>query len=79
MKQLDDFTVLMRSKLLLNSHKGGWERLHATEIIKLLKAEIKELEKAIEDEDYKNAAMECADVANYAFMLGDKLIRRKLV
>ncbi len=79
MKRLNDFTTLMEAKLLLNGHKGGWDRLHATEIIKLMKAEIKELEKALEDADYKNAAMECADVANYAFMLGDKLITRKLV
>ena len=29
--------------------------------------------------DYKNSAMECADVANYAYMLADKILKRKLI
>ncbi len=69
----------MEAKWLINQHKGGHERLQAHEIIKLMKAEIKELEKALEEKDYKNAALECADVANYCMFLSDKLINRKLV
>ncbi len=76
---MDDFITLMQAKILLNQHKGGWERLHASDLIKLMKAEIKELEKSLNDMDYKNSAMECADVANYAYMLADKILKRKLI
>ena len=78
-ESVDDFTILMKAKLLLNMHKGGYERLHASDLIKLMKAEIKELEKSLDDMDYKNSAMECADVANYAYMLADKILKRKLI
>ena len=79
MRHIEKFTTLMEAKMLLNEHKGGWDRLKAQEIIKLMKGEIKELEQAIEQEDYKGAILECADVGNYASILADKLINRRLV
>lgn len=76
---MNDFIVLMRAKLALNNHKGGWDRLRTKELIELMRREIEELEEAVKNEDYKEAAMECADIANYAMMISDKCLNRRLV
>lgn len=78
-KEIKDFATIMETKMLLNEHKGGHERLKVEELMKLLHQEVRELKAAIDDKDYKNVIMECADVANYAMMLADKCIRRSLV
>lgn len=78
MQQLDDFTVLMEAKWLINQHKGGTDRLTSLELVKLMKAEVRELEEAIKSGDFKNASLECADIANYCMFISDKLINRRL-
>jgi len=69
----------METKMLLNEHKGGHARLKIDDLMKLLHQEVRELKGAVEDKDYKEVIMECADVANYAMMIADKCIKRSLV
>ena len=69
----------METKMLLNEHKGGHERLKLDDLMKLLHQEVRELKGAIDSKDYKEVAMECADVANYCMMIADKVIKRSLV
>ncbi len=78
-QEIENFTVLMETKMLLNEHKGGHERLKLDELMKLLHQEIRELKTAVDDKDYKEVALECADVANYAMLIADKCIKRSLV
>ncbi len=78
-KEIKNFTHLMETKMLLNEHKGGHERLKLDELMKLLHQEIRELKGAIDAKDYKATALECADVANYAMLIADKCIKRSLV
>ena len=69
----------METKMLLNENKGGHERLKLDDLMKLLHQEVRELKGAIDSKDYKEVAMECADVANYCAMIADKVIKRSLV
>jgi len=65
------------NKLELNSKKQHWKSLTPKELMVLLKDEVKELEKCIDDTedtwDRKKAWGEAADVANIAAMIADNL------
>ena len=78
-ESIKNFTNLMETKMLLNEHKGGHDRLKLDELLKLLHQEVRELKVAADEKDYKEVALECADVANYAMMIADKCIKRSLV
>lgn len=64
-------SLLMELKLRKNDFKGGWANMRPEEILSLLKAEVAELEKAIESGDPLDIALEAADVMNYAMMISD--------
>ena len=73
------FSNVMETKMLLNEHKGGHERLRIDELMKLLTQEVRELKTEVDSKDYKAVILECADVANYAMLIADKCIKRSLV
>ena len=63
------FTMLMMEKLDKNSHKGNPAIKDLAGLMTLLKAEIKEFEDQIAlDRFDRNATLELADIANYAFI-----------
>lgn len=67
----------MKHKLAVNSHKGHWENMTSGHILGLLKGEVRELEEAVLSNGftYDDILMECADVANFAMMLHDNIVR----
>jgi hypothetical protein len=75
--RLADFREVQLSKLNLpaNVAKGDWRKLSLPELMALLKGEVEECERALRSRDGIGVAAEyeCADVANMAFMLWDKL------
>ncbi len=77
--EIENFATIMEAKMLLNEHKGGHARLKIDELMKLLHQEVRELKTAVDEKDLKAVALECADVANYAMMIADKVIKRSLV
>ena len=73
-KDIEEFSVHMKHKLLVHKAKGGTERLGADELLKLLLDEVKELQEALEDGKKKDVVIsECADVANMAMFITTKL------
>ncbi len=78
-EEIKNFSTIMETKMLLNEHKGGHARLKIDELMKLMHQEVRELKTSIDEKDYKNVIMECADVANYVMLIADKCIKRSLV
>ncbi len=78
-KEIKQFAYIMETKMMMNEHKGGHQRLRIEELMKLLHQEIRELKGAIDENNYKSVMLECADVANYAMMIADKCAKRSLV
>jgi hypothetical protein len=68
------FFDLMVRKLDLNRHKGFVDSHTVHELHKRLLDEVEELRMAINQESQFEAAIECADVANQAFLLALKII-----
>jgi len=69
---LFEFANEMSKKLNENNHKEGWEGLSHKWIINRIKQETMELENAIKKgKESKEIIRECADIANFAYMLAD--------
>lgn len=68
---LNDFVVHMSHKLLLTRHRPHWSDSTTAFLLKRLKDEVVELEKAYKDDKRKDIVRECADVANFAMMIAD--------
>lgn len=67
-KYLETKTILndMASvKMAMNAHKGNIEDVHPTEIIKMMRSEVDELQEAVNDKDLMNILQEAADVQNF--------------
>ena len=75
MSELPWFTERMEEKLRANDHKGGVDDATSEDLFKLLLGEVDELDKAVDIEPPENIFMECADVANMAFLLAVKMRR----
>lgn len=70
-KKICSFQEIILSK---NDHKGGWKKLSLKWLLRRLKTEVMELERAINKITKDTAPdidSECADVANFAMMISD--------
>jgi len=68
------FAQAMETELIENDHKTGWNQLSPQWIINRIRQETQELETAIKnDKPIREIQSECADIANFAFMLWDNL------
>lgn len=54
-----------------NQAKGDWRECTIADLVALLKKELAEMEKAIASKKSGQTVEECADVANFAFMIAD--------
>lgn len=75
------FAHEMEGKLALNRHKGdraGWLQMDPRDLLRLLKNEVGELERAIGMETDDAVQKEAADVGNYAMMIHDWYRARQL-
>ncbi len=71
-ESLAQFIFWMGRQLANNKHKSGWGGMSPAQLIRRLKQELGELERAIEQkEPYERIASEAADVANFAMMVQD--------
>ena len=69
---LASFADLMEEMLQENDHKGGWQYDSSKALLRRLKQETAELQRAIErDAPTDEIAREAADVANFAMMIAD--------
>ena len=75
-----EFAVEMERQLQDNDHKSGWGHLDLEDLLKMLKEEVEELERAICQGDIlippgkkeiNKIIHEAADVANFAMMIAD--------
>lgn len=81
-KEVEWFADQMEKKLSQNDHKGGWQNCDFKYLLKRLKEEQTEVEDALKLRGTtffgtvlkdKEIIDECADVANFAMMIADKL------
>lgn len=70
---LDVFVRGMVDKLDKNSHKTGWRNLPPEALKRYLEIEIQEFDVAFKYESTEVAQKELVDIANYAFILWDRL------
>ena len=64
------FAEIMISKLNENNHKSGWKNCTNSYLLKRLREEVDELEKAlINGKGHFEIGREAADVANFAMMV----------
>lgn len=71
-----DFARAMDNELDENDHKTGWARLSLQWLINRIKQETSELENAIKNNKPKSVILsECADVANFAMMIFDNVMK----
>jgi len=68
---LENFMKVIEFKLSLNDHKVHWSNLNFDDLLSGLKEELKELEIAINHQDFKEAIFEAADVGAWAMMMAD--------
>lgn len=76
------FSTVMLKKLRENRYKQHWSELDLAYLINRLKEELLELEDELPNTknnmiDIDAAIFECADVANFAMMVADKLYQQK--
>lgn len=74
---LIEFAVEMQRKLDDNAHKPGWDRDTFAALIKRLRQEVDELERATSRRGLikKEIVKEAADVANFAYFIADNATR----
>ena len=70
------FAYLMEKELTRNDWKGGWEKDSAESLFIRLVEEVGELARDLDRG--KNSVGECADIANFAMMISEKLLKRKV-
>lgn len=62
----------MERELQKNDHKGGWEYCKPSWLLRRLRAETNELERAVKGKkDWETVLSEAADIANFAMMIAD--------
>lgn len=76
--EINIFAQYMEHKLKLNDHKGGWENIDYKTLFAKLRAEVDELEQAIDNEPQLAIMFEAADVANFAMMIAWNAAREML-
>lgn len=74
--EVERFAKLMKLKLAVNSHKGGWQDCDPEYLYYRLVEEVGELGRAIFGTRGGDIGCEAADVANFAMMIEDVMRRR---
>lgn len=69
----NNFLSIMKLKLYENTHKDNWSSLSYDFLRKRITEELIELDKAIADNDLRNAQKELGDVANFCMMISDNI------
>ncbi len=77
-KELQNFAIQMESVLRLNDYKGGWQDMADEEIIARILEETAEIITAKACISGNSPETECIDVANFAMMLWDNIMKRHL-
>jgi len=82
-RAIEDFSVQMVAKLLLTRHRTHWMHCDADLLLKRLHDEVRELDvemsalvnagQPLDSHKRKAIIRECADVANFAMMIADKM------
>lgn len=67
--EVQAFAQDMERKLSANDHKQHWSTIPQDKLLRRLKQELRELERAMKKG--KNVVEEAADVANFAMMIAD--------
>lgn len=76
-ENLQWFTELMKSKMM--KHEEDPTDMTIPELLKWLDDEVAELKWAIDYEFVSDMMLECADIANLAFFIADKLKKGKAI
>jgi len=70
------FAGLMEHKLAKNDHKGSWDQDTVEQLLYKLECEVIELRNAFEISHSGDEILsECVDIANFAMMIADKVVR----
>jgi len=70
-----DLSTRMMKKLRQNSHKAGWNTVTNYWLLARLNDEVRELQEAMLTDSPEMIADECADVANFAAMIADNILK----
>lgn len=76
--ELKQFFYAMIYKLKKNAHKGKWEDMDLAKTLARLREETEELAHAISDENPIEVVLEAADIANFALMVSDIALNRRM-
>ena len=71
--EVKKFANEMEENLSCNDHKTGWKNLNLVHLLYQVKAEIKEIELALINQELTQAGYECVDAANFLMMLADNV------
>ena len=63
----------MFDELIENRAKGGWDHCNIGWLITRMDEELHELKNAVDVRNWKEAITECADVANFAMMVAERI------
>tara|TARA_B100001179_G_scaffold211761_1_gene179264 strand:- start:1207 stop:1542 length:336 start_codon:yes stop_codon:yes gene_type:complete len=66
---IEFFVTLMVRKLHTNRHKGTGKQLNLKSMAHFARGELAEVEQALAEQGQFEVAVECADVANFAFLM----------
>lgn len=72
-----DLSTRMMKKLRQNSHKAHWNTVTNYWLLARMMDEIRELQDAMATDSPEMIADECADVANFAAMIADNILKGK--
>jgi len=70
---LASFVQAMETKLKLNDHKGGWDKLPIDVLFMRASENLHTLSHTLQFGNHDEAIAHCADVANYVMMIFDKV------
>lgn len=70
-KEVHEFAKVMETKLRKRDGYGGWRHLPLSYVMEKLKAEMRELEIAVQYESPQEVMNEAADLANFAMFIFD--------
>jgi hypothetical protein len=68
----------MERVLKENDHKNGWEYINPIELLIQLGVRVRELEVALNAQSKERTIKEAIDVANYAMMIADNVMKARL-
>lgn len=72
------FANRMEEKLRANDARGGWNRDATTHLMLRMYTQFADLKEAVEKQDHKAAISEAADIANFAMMIADNILKQHM-